>query len=787
MAAVARRGHIGYLEAVGVQEIAARTPMTARSLFRIYSMTRPVTAVAVMMLHEEGRFDLDDPVARFIPEFGKVAVLGAPGAPTRAPARPITVRDLLLHTSGLQPRTSEIYRREQVRSRSITMAQFIANLVRVPLMEDPGTRYRYSEGTSVLGRLVEIWSGRPFEVFLEERIFKPLRMPDTMFWAGTPEQRARLTTVYNPTPEGGLTPVETETLPFTERPALIEGAVGLLSTVPDYLRFSQMLLNKGELDGVRLLRAATVETMTKNGLSEAVQQTKGGAMGWGLANVEVVEYGRIRLGRHGRHDLLGRSGHGAVDRPDDREPAVESRSDTRAIQGHRAAGHNHAMSSRTLLAAMCAGILVAGGVARMPSAQQPAAAGAPAQNVPTFRADSTWPSLPSNWVLGEVSSIAVDSRDHIWVLHRPRSIPAQQRASAAPPVLEFDAAGTLLGSWGGPNEAFDWPEREHGIFVDSRGFVWISGNGGWPKPTGPGSGDDMILKFTAAGTFVMQIGHRGQSKGNTDTVNVRQPADVFVHAPTNELFVADGYGNQRVAVFDAGSGKFKRAWGAYGKTPPTEVAGNPPTPAQDQVAAETKEQFGLVHAVKVSSDGVVYVADRTHNRIQTFTTQGKFIRQVRITPDGATTPVPAGFRVLARQAAALPVRGGLGADAHRHLRPRHADAGGVGGQPRAAPGRVRHRAPHGHRLEGQPLRRRDRDQPPRPAAAAANRALNAAAAWQEPQRASGAPAASGPNPAWITANIRGTRIGSLVPIGGTPEPMTARCTSRVAARQRGVV
>ena len=279
----------------------------------------------------------------------------------------------------------------------------------------------------------------------------------------------------------------------------------------------------------------------------------------------------------------------------------------------------------------------------MPSAQQPAAAGAPAQNVPTFRGDSTWPSLPSNWVLGEVSSIAVDARDHIWVLHRPRSIPAQQRASAAPPVLEFDAAGTLLGSWGGPSEAFDWPEREHGIFVDSRGFVWISGNGGWPKPTGPGSGDDMILKFTAAGTFVMQIGHRGQSKGNTDTVNVRQPADVFVHAPTNELFVADGYGNQRVAVFDAGSGKFKRAWGAYGKTPPTEVAGNPPTPAQDQVAAETKEQFGLVHAVKVSSDGVVYVADRTHNRIQTFTTQGKFIRQVRVTPDGATTPVPAGF------------------------------------------------------------------------------------------------------------------------------------------------
>ena len=291
VAAVARRGRVGYVEAVGAQDVTTRAPMTARSLFRIYSMTRPVTSVAVMMLHDEGRFDLDDPVAKFIPEFGRAVVTGSGGAPPRAPARAITVRDLLLHTSGLQPRTSEIYQREQVRSRTITMAQFIANLVRVPLLEDPGTRYRYSEGTSVLGRLVEIWSGKPFELFLDERIFRPLRMTDTMFWAATPEQRARLTTVYRAAPEGGLTPVETETLPFTERPMLIEGAVGLLSTVPDYLRFSQMLLNKGELEGVRLLRATTVETMTKNGLSEAVQQTKGGAMGWGLANVEVASVG----------------------------------------------------------------------------------------------------------------------------------------------------------------------------------------------------------------------------------------------------------------------------------------------------------------------------------------------------------------------------------------------------------------------------------------------------------------------------------------------------------------
>jgi CubicO group peptidase (beta-lactamase class C family) len=288
VAAVARRGQIGYFEAVGVQDLKTRVPMTARSLFRIYSMTRPITSVAVMMLHEEGRFTLDDPVAKFIPEFKNVVVAGAEGAPPRPAAQTMTVRDLLLHTSGLSPRTSEAYRREQVRSRTITMTQFIANLVRVPLMEEPGSRYRYSEGTSVLGRLVEIWSGKPFEVFLEERIFRPLKMVDTMFWAATPDQRARLTTVYGPAPDGGIMPVETETLPFTERPTLIEGAVGLLSTVPDYMRFSQMLLNRGELEGVRLLSAKTVESMTVNGLSEAVQKARGGTMGWGLGNVQVL-------------------------------------------------------------------------------------------------------------------------------------------------------------------------------------------------------------------------------------------------------------------------------------------------------------------------------------------------------------------------------------------------------------------------------------------------------------------------------------------------------------------
>jgi CubicO group peptidase (beta-lactamase class C family) len=191
----------------------------------------------------------------------------------------------------------------------MTMAQFIGNLVRVPLMEDPGTRYRYSEGTTVLGRLVEIWSGKPFEVFLDERIFGPLGMTDTMFWASNSDTRARLTSVYGPGPAGALVQVETETLPFTERPTLIEGAVGLLSTVPDYVRFAQMLLNKGELGGVRLLSAKTVEMMTVNGLSPAIQTTRGGSMGWGLANVQVLlspgPGGRESMGEYGWDGTAG--------------------------------------------------------------------------------------------------------------------------------------------------------------------------------------------------------------------------------------------------------------------------------------------------------------------------------------------------------------------------------------------------------------------------------------------------------------------------------------------------
>lgn len=257
---------------------------------------------------------------------------------------------------------------------------------------------------------------------------------------------------------------------------------------------------------------------------------------------------------------------------------------------------------------------------------------------PTFEVDPAWPVIPNDWVLGEVTSIAAASDGHIWVLHRPRSIPEDQRGRAAPPVLEFDASGRLLASWGGPGDGYDWPEREHGIWVDSENFVWISGNGGWPRPAAGGSTDDMILKFTRGGDLVMQIGKRGEARGNADTVNVHQPADMFVHEPTNELYVADGYGNRRVIVFDASSGAFKRLWGAFGNDPIDAGDAAPAAAAADPAAAP---QFGLVHAVKVSNDGIVYVADRGNQRVQWFTTDGQYISQLVI--EGDATPAPAGF------------------------------------------------------------------------------------------------------------------------------------------------
>lgn len=246
--------------------------------------------------------------------------------------------------------------------------------------------------------------------------------------------------------------------------------------------------------------------------------------------------------------------------------------------------------------------------------------------VPIFKVDPTWPKIPHNWVLGEVSSVSVDAENHIWVLQRPRTLRPAQKSMAAPAVLEFDENGNFITGWGGPGEGYDWPATEHGIFVDYKENVWIGGNA---------KTDDQILKFTKDGKFILQIGHPGASKGNSDTQNLNRPADEFVYPRTNELFVADGYGNSRVIVFDADTGAFKRMWGAFGKPPKdavkstSEGAGHP---GGDDTATSSlgPPQFNIVHSARVSNDGLVYVSDRASRRLQVFTLNGKFVKQVFI-------------------------------------------------------------------------------------------------------------------------------------------------------------
>ena len=204
--------------------------------------------------------------------------------------------------------------------------------------------------------------------------------------------------------------------------------------------------------------------------------------------------------------------------------------------------------------------------------------GKPGTEAPLFKVDPAWPKIPNNWQFGQVASVAIDAQDHVWVLQRPGTLSKEEKGRAAPPLLEFDEAGNFIQAWGGPGQGYEWPNSEHGVYIDPKGFVWIGGNG---------DKDHQILKFTKAGKFVMQIGRAGQSKGNADTQNLNQPADAFVYAKTNELIVADGYGNRRVIVFDADSGKFKRMWGAFGNVP-TDAAPNPAPPDAD---AEGAPQF----------------------------------------------------------------------------------------------------------------------------------------------------------------------------------------------------
>jgi len=254
---------------------------------------------------------------------------------------------------------------------------------------------------------------------------------------------------------------------------------------------------------------------------------------------------------------------------------------------------------------------------------------------PRFEVDPLWPKpLPNHWIIGATIGVSVDAQDHVWIVHRANSYepmeiyaaakpPASECCLPAPPVLEFDEEGNLIGHWGGPGEGYDWPDSNHGINVDYKGNVWIGGNSkGKEKSL---FHDNQVLKFTQDGKFLMQIGHPNKSQGSNDTENLKGPAKMFVDKATNELYVADGYGNHRVIVYDAETGKYKRHWGAYGNKPDDTDLGNynPDAPPAQQFR-------NPVHCVELSNDGLLYVCDRANDRIQVFQKDGKFVREAFI-------------------------------------------------------------------------------------------------------------------------------------------------------------
>ena len=278
---------------------------------------------------------------------------------------------------------------------------------------------------------------------------------------------------------------------------------------------------------------------------------------------------------------------------------------------------------------------------------------------PRFEVDPLWPKpLPNHWLQGQTIGVSVDDKDHIWIIHRAGSLepgelhattnpPIAQCCAPAPPILNFDQEGNLIGNWGGPGQGYDWPDSNHGITIDYKGNVWIGGNGVGTPPGGRGRGgarggargeqvqneeqagaaigytnDTMVLKFTQAGKFLMQIGKPGQSKGSNDVENLRRPAKIFVDKQANEVYVADGYGNHRVIVFDAETGKYKRHWGAYGNKPDDANLGpyNPDAPPPQQFR-------NPVHCAELSVDRLLYVCDRANDRVQVFKTDGTFVKE----------------------------------------------------------------------------------------------------------------------------------------------------------------
>jgi CubicO group peptidase (beta-lactamase class C family) len=270
---IVRKGQVVTFDSIGYQDRAAQTPMKKDSIFRVASMSKPITTVAAMILAEENKLDVGAPVAQYLPEFRGVKV-GAEGA---APKRPMTVQDLMRHTSGLtyglfgNSPVDQMYRKADIFNAK-SLAEMVKTVATMPLLHQPGETWEYSVSTDVLGRIVEVVSGKDLDAFVEERITGPLKMSDTGFWV----KPAAISRLAVPDQKSGL--------PFadpTQRPALLSGGGGMFSTARDYARFSQMLLNGGELDGTRILGPKTVGLMTSDQLPAGTERHTPVAMGLG--------------------------------------------------------------------------------------------------------------------------------------------------------------------------------------------------------------------------------------------------------------------------------------------------------------------------------------------------------------------------------------------------------------------------------------------------------------------------------------------------------------------------
>jgi len=318
VALIARRGKIAYFETLGMQDVEAGTPMDKDTIFRIFSMTKPITSVAVMMLYEEGRFDLDDPVSKYIPQLGGLEVGVEKNDPdtgettfTTVPAeRDMTIRDLLRHTAGLtyglfaRSKVDQMYLQAGVLGRSDTIGDMVEKLAKLPLKHQPGSIWEYSVACDVLGRLVEVVSGVPFDKFLEKRILKPLDMKDTAFYVPA-EKKDRFAAVYTLGKDRKIRPsTSRSSRNFLKPPTFLSGGGGLVSTTADYYRFCQMLLNKGELNAVRLLKPETVELMITDHLGRTPKAPIGVALGmtnngFGLGFRITKASGQARYGSEG--------------------------------------------------------------------------------------------------------------------------------------------------------------------------------------------------------------------------------------------------------------------------------------------------------------------------------------------------------------------------------------------------------------------------------------------------------------------------------------------------------